>query len=120
MELNRRDLIAKGIALGVITLAPNLNPSALAEAWLQTEKKPRTPTPPNDFGPFYMRNAPNAAVLRAANDPGMPLTVNGAVYSVNGDILPGAKIEIWQTDYSGHYDLHGYRYRAALVAASSG
>jgi protocatechuate 3,4-dioxygenase beta subunit len=34
--------------------------------------------------------------------------------------LPGAKLEIWQADHSGRYDLDGYRYRATLLADDKG
>lgn len=120
MQFNRRDLIAKCAALGVVTLASNLTATAAAESWSQADKKPRTPTPLAEIGPFYMRNAPNSAILRAPGDPGLPLTVNGIIYNVRGDILPGAKIEVWQTNHIGHYDLHGYRYRTALIAGATG
>jgi protocatechuate 3,4-dioxygenase beta subunit len=120
MELNRRDLLAKCVALGVVSVSPGLSLSALAEAWRQADKKPRPATPAVEFGPFYKRDAPHIATLRAPSDPGMPLTVSGAVFNTRGEALPGAKIEVWQTDHLGHYDLHGYRYRATLLAESSG
>lgn len=120
MELNRRDLLAKCVAFGVVTLAPNLNAATAAAAWAEAEKKSRTATPAAAFGPFYKRDAPNTAALRAPNDPGLPLAVSGLVYNTRGDILPGAKVEVWQTDHLGHYDLTGYRYRAALIADARG
>jgi protocatechuate 3,4-dioxygenase beta subunit len=120
MQLNRRDLLAKCAALGAITLVPNLSVAAAAEAWLRSENKPRPATPAAELGPFYKRGAPSTATLRAPNDPGLPLTVAGVVYNTRGDILPGAKLEIWQTDHTGHYDLQGYRYRTLLLADAAG
>ena len=120
MGLSRRDLLAKCVSLGVVSLATNLSATAAAEAWSQSEKKSRPSTPAAETGPFYKRNAPNTAMMRASNDPGLPLTVDGAVYSTRGEILPGAKVEVWQTDHSGHYDLLGYRYRALLLADAKG
>jgi hydroxyquinol 1,2-dioxygenase len=58
--------------------------------------------------------------LRAPGDPGMPLSVSGQVFDVRGEIVPGAKIEVWQTDHLGHYDLDGYRYRATLMSNAGG
>jgi protocatechuate 3,4-dioxygenase beta subunit len=116
MELDRRDLLAKCVAMGVVTLASKFNPATAAKAWAQSEKKTLSATPRAEFGPFYKRGAPNTAVLRAPNDPGLPLAIAGAVYNTRGDLLPGAKIEVWQTNHSGHYDLTGFRYRAALIA----
>jgi protocatechuate 3,4-dioxygenase beta subunit len=46
--------------------------------------------------------------------------VAGRVYSVRGDALANAKVEVWQADHFGLYDLDGYRYRAVLSADSSG
>jgi len=44
MPLNRRDLLAKCMALGVVTSTANLLPSVLAEAWEQKETmRPLTP-----------------------------------------------------------------------------
>ena len=37
-----------------------------------------------------------------------------------GDILADAKIEIWQANHFGLYDLDGYRYRASLSADLAG
>jgi protocatechuate 3,4-dioxygenase beta subunit len=120
MQLNRRDLLAKCAALGAITLAPSLSVAAATEGWLLSDNKARPATPAAELGPFYKRGAPNTAMLRGPNDPGMPLTVAGVVYNTRGEILPGAKLEIWQTDHTGHYDLQGYRYRSVLVADSAG
>ena len=87
---------------------------------MQAENKSRAATPAADFGPFYKRGAPNTANLRIPGDPGLPLVVRGLVYDTRGDVLPGAKIEIWQTDNAGHYDLRGYRYRAILLSDAAG
>jgi|SRR5271168_3890629 len=116
MDLNRRELLAKCAALGVLTVAPSLGLAAAAEAWTEAEKKARHATPQAEFGPFYKREAPNVAALRAPGDPGLPLAIAGAIYNTRGNMLPGAKIEVWQTNHIGHYDLQGYRYRATLLA----
>jgi len=39
MELDRRDLLAKCVAMGVVTLASKFNPATAAKAWAQSEKK---------------------------------------------------------------------------------
>ena len=44
----------------------------------------------------------------------MPLALAGTIYDVRGEVVPDAKLEIWQTDNDGHYDIAGYRYRAVL------
>jgi protocatechuate 3,4-dioxygenase beta subunit len=80
----------------------------------------KKPTQWNEIGPFYKRLAPNQAQMRTASDPGLPLTVHGAVYDTRGDALAGAKLEIWHADHHGLYDLDGYRFRTALVAGAQG
>ena len=50
----------------------------------------------------------------------MPLTVAGVVYDTRGDVVPDAKVEVWQTDNAGHYDNEGYRYRAVLMPGAIG
>ena len=113
MNQNRRELLERCIAMGALTLAPTVSLSSAALAWGQTERK-RNPTPFCELGPFYKRGAPEIADMHAAGEPGMPLTVSGAVYSTTGEILPDAKVEIWQADNSGKYDLQGYKFRALL------
>jgi hydroxyquinol 1,2-dioxygenase len=117
MPLTRRDLLAKCLDLGVLTAASSLLPlHLLAEAWQEKERLAATPSAA--LGPFYKKRAPAANKLRAAGDPGLPLVVAGEVFSSRGDRLPGATVEVWQTDHLGFYDLEGYRYRAALTAAA--
>jgi protocatechuate 3,4-dioxygenase beta subunit len=104
---------------GAVTMATSLPLSALATEWDQVEKN-RKPTPYCELGPFYKRGAPNTSVLRAPGDAGMPLALAGLVYNTRGDIVPDAKIEIWQTDNDGHYDIEGYRYRTVLSPGAKG
>lgn len=119
MNFTRRELLERCAALGALTLATQLPLSALAAEWDEAEKK-RQPTPFCELGPFYKREAPNTSTLRKPGDAGMPLTVSGVVYDVRGAVVPDAKLEIWQTDNDGHYDIEGYRYRALLNPGAKG
>ncbi len=112
MNQTRREILEKCVALGAVTLATSASLSSIARAWDAAEKK--QPTPFCELGPFYKRGAPQGSMLRAPGDPGMPLSVAGVVYSVTGEILRNAKLEIWQTDNFGHYDNAGYHYRTTL------
>lgn len=120
MELNRRDLLYKCMALGAVKLAAGLSPASAVAAWMREEKTARSATPIDQLGPFYKKDSPNTALLRGAGDPGLALAVAGGVYNTRGEALPGAKIEVWQTNHAGLYDLSGYRYRATLVAGANG
>ena len=117
--LSRRELLERCAALGAVTIASSLPVSAIAAAWDTAEKK-RAPTPFCELGPFYKREAPHTSTLRAPADSGMPLQLSGTVYNVRGEVVPDAKLEIWQTDNLGHYDIEGYRYRTILEPGAKG
>lgn len=119
MAFTRRELLERCAGFGALTLATTLPLSALASAWDDAENK-RQPTPFCELGPFYKREAPNTSVLRAPGDAGMPLTLSGVVYDVRGEVVSDAKLEIWQTDNAGHYDIDGYRYRSLLEPGTKG
>ena len=119
MNFTRRELLERCVAFGGLTLVTPLPLSALAAEWDEAEKK-RPPTPFCELGPFYKREAPNTSTLRKPGDSGMPLTLAGVVYSTRGEIIPDAKLEIWQTDNDGHYDIEGYHYRALLMPGEKG
>jgi hypothetical protein len=46
--------------------------------------------------------------------------VSGRVFDTRGDVLSGAKVEIWQANHQGLYDIDGYSYRATLLADRGG
>lgn len=119
MNLNRRELLERCAAFGAVTLVTAMPISALASAWDEAEKK-RQATPFCELGPFYKRLAPHTSMLRAPGDSGMPLTLSGVVYDTRGEIVSDAKVEIWQTDNAGHYDIEGYRYRTLLEPGAKG
>ena len=111
--LSRRELLERCLALGTVTIAAPVSVPAAATAWQQHEKS-LPPTPFCELGPFYKRLAPKTGSLRGPSDPGLPLSVAGRVFSVRGDALPEAVIEVWQADHLGRYDNEGYSYRARL------
>ncbi len=118
MNLTRRELLERCAAFGAVTLASTISLPTLAAAWDQAEKK--KPTPFCELGPFYKREAPHTAMMRAKGDAGMPLSLSGVVYNTPGEVVPNAKVEIWQTDNDGYYDIDGYRYRAVLEPGAKG
>jgi protocatechuate 3,4-dioxygenase beta subunit len=124
MELSRRDLLLKSLAVGVIKLGPGMTAASAVEKWLRAENGARPATPADQLGPFYKKGTPqspgHSAVLRSQGDPGLQLVVAGAVYNTRGEVLPGAKIDVWQANHQGQYDITGYRYRALLRAGVKG
>lgn len=118
MNFTRRELLERCATFGALTLVTQLPLSALAAEWDEAEKKKATPF--CELGPFYKRDAPHTSAMRAPGDAGMPLALTGVVYNTRGEIVPDAKVEIWQTDNAGHYDVEGYRYRALLEPGAKG
>lgn len=112
--MTRRELLERCVVSGALVLTSSLSLPALAAAWDESEKK-RKPTPYCELGPFYKREAPHTSTMRAPGDAGMPLALAGVVYDTRGEVVPDAKIEVWQTDIDGHYDIDGYRFRAVLT-----
>src|SRR5712691_2740522 len=96
--LSRRDLLSKCFAAGLLVAIPPLSQSTMLALWEEAEKRRLKPTPPNDLGPFYKPQAPRVNRLSRPGDPGLPLSVSGTVFDVNGEALPNALLEIWQAD----------------------
>jgi protocatechuate 3,4-dioxygenase beta subunit len=116
--LTRRDLLLKSAALGSLALTPSLSLAEAIAGWQSQESL--KPTAWDEIGPFYKRNAPHIAQLRRPGDPGLPVNVAGQIFDTKGNKLPGATVEIWQTNHVGLYDLDGYSYRTTLVADAEG
>jgi protocatechuate 3,4-dioxygenase beta subunit len=103
-----------------VLLAPvGWGEAEVLHAWLGAQAE-RQPTAHVEMGPFYKKRAPITTTLRSAADPGLPLTVSGRVITVHGEPVSGAKVEVWQADHGGLYDLEGYRFRAAFISPASG
>jgi len=59
------------------------------------------------FGPFFVENAPRVELGGdlAGVASGMPCWVEGTVTDINGDPVPAARIEVWESDDEGMYDV---------------
>src|SRR3954470_3119435 len=86
-----------------------------------------TATASTVFGPFFVEDSPEFAdgADLSAGAPGDPCLVTGRVRATTGAPLPGARIEVWQADESGRYDvqypdLDAPRARGHLFAAPDG
>jgi catechol 1,2-dioxygenase len=82
-------------------------------------------------GPFYLPDAPAAkspcVLPHRSNEPGPVLIFSGRVLSSNGEALPGAVLDLWQSDTNGRYshfdiprDEAPYNLRARISADRSG
>jgi hydroxyquinol 1,2-dioxygenase len=59
------------------------------------------------FGPFFVEGSPHVALGgdMARGAAGEPCWVEGTVTDADGKPVPGAKIEVWQADEAGFYDV---------------
>ncbi|MFD6388662.1 intradiol ring-cleavage dioxygenase [Nocardia sp. NPDC055029] len=59
------------------------------------------------FGPFFVDDAPEIALGGdiAQGASGVPCHVSGQVRSTTGDPVVGARIEVWEADDDGYYDV---------------
>ena len=89
-----RELLSDVLGLSMLTIALN-------------HDKPAGCTEPTVFGPFFLEEAPQyelgADVANGAK--GTPCLVSGRILSLTGETIPGAKINVWQADEDGLYDV---------------
>jgi protocatechuate 3,4-dioxygenase beta subunit len=59
------------------------------------------------FGPFFVENSPEIALGGdlAAGAAGQPCWVEGTVHGVDGEPVAGARIDVWEADGDGLYDV---------------
>ncbi len=70
------------------------------------------------FGPFFVASAPHVELGGdiAGGAPGEPCWVEGTVTDTNGEPLSGARIEVWEADEAGLYDVQYDDQRTAARA----
>ena len=112
----RQEFILLSDVLGISMLVIGLN-----------QRRPPAATPSTVVGPFYLPGSPRFELGDdlAAGAPGEPCLVGGQVRSLTGDPVPAARIEVWQADEQGLYDvqrpgLERPQGRGQLVAGPDG
>jgi hydroxyquinol 1,2-dioxygenase len=92
----RQEFILLSDVLGLSMLVVGLN-----------HRKPPGATPATVLGPFFLEFSPpfeNGDDL-GRGAPGQPCFMRGRVLSVDGAPIAGARIEVWQADEAGFYDV---------------
>ncbi len=118
---NRRQMLELCISRGFLVAgAAAMSQSDLLAFFQKKEEQSRQPTSPEVLGPFFRKGAPDNRILRAPGDPGFPLKVVGRVMNTKGQLVEGAKIDVWHADHTGRYDTRGYRYRAKISPDAKG
>ena len=95
-DATRQEFILLSDVLGVSTLVDAIN-----------NRKPVEATESTVLGPFHMLESPaydNGHDI-ALHGTGEPLVVTGRVVDTEGRAMAGAKIDVWQADESGFYDV---------------
>jgi hydroxyquinol 1,2-dioxygenase len=92
----RQELILLSDVLGVSMLMIGIN-----------NRRPAAATQSTVIGPFYVHGSPRFKLGDdlAAGAPGEPCLVRGSVRSLAGEPVAGARIEVWQADEQGLYDV---------------
>lgn len=92
----RQEFILLSDVLGLSMLTVALN-----------NDKPKGCTEATVFGPFHVEGAPHYALgADIANGArGIPCLVRGTVRGIGGEPVPGAHIDVWQSDEDGLYDV---------------
>jgi len=84
------------------------------------------PTESTVLGPFFVAGAPRAELGAdiSAGAAGQPCYVSGTVHGGAGEPVPGARLEVWEADEDGFYDVQrlggGLANRAHLFAGADG
>jgi hydroxyquinol 1,2-dioxygenase len=108
-----------------ILLSDTLGLSMLVTA--QQNRKPPGCTESTVFGPFHVEGSPEyplgADVSNGAK--GEPCFVRGAIRGIDGRPVPHAKLEVWQADEDGFYDVQyaqsdEHRARGTLYSGPGG
>ncbi len=92
----RQEFILLSDTLGATTLKDMIN-----------NRKPPGVTAYTILGPFHRPGAPELPLGASLADdlPGEPVLVSGHVLTPDGRPIPGAALDVWQSDAEGHYDL---------------
>jgi hypothetical protein len=101
---NRQEFVLLADVLGVSMLTVGLgNP------------KPNEATESTVFGPFFIEGSPEIELGAdlANGAPGQPCLVTGRVLDTNGNPIGGARVETWQADEDGFYDVQEKHHRSA-------
>lgn len=92
----RQEWVLLSDVLGVSMLVVRLN-----------NRKPPQATESTVFGPFFVEGSPHVELGGdlARGAVGQPCYMSGRVVAVDGTPIPAARVEVWQSDDDGFYDV---------------
>jgi len=102
-----RKKFLKKIGIGVVAGTPLI--LSCRKNKVDPEKEDCKLTGDDVLGPFFVEGSPNIVNLNTQNLPGVPMMMNGKIFSGEGENNPieGAKVEIWHADDKGVYHPEG-------------
>jgi protocatechuate 3,4-dioxygenase beta subunit len=71
-------------------------------------------------GPFYTPRTPRRRDIRDEGVRAPALVLAGRALDSRCQPIAGAVLDFWQTDHTGNYDQHGYRYRGHQITDQHG
>jgi protocatechuate 3,4-dioxygenase beta subunit len=117
--LSRRRVLALGAVLPVAIRAAAAG-LVLLPPTLQRADADEGATPPRTEGPYFKPKSPERRRIRDERTAGTPFVVSGRVLSTRGAPVAGARIDVWQADGNGAYDLEGFGLRGHQFTETDG
>ncbi|MFN8522292.1 MAG: intradiol ring-cleavage dioxygenase [Chloroflexota bacterium] len=112
------------IPLSTVALVVALISGAARSAPVSAQDSPRCVvgelTRASTPGPFFKAGSPERASLLDADVSGRRLLLSGSVLDSTCAAIPGARVDFWQADAAGSYDLRGYRLRGHQFTDADG
>jgi hydroxyquinol 1,2-dioxygenase len=95
-DAKRQEFVLLSDVLGLSMLVVGIN-----------DRRPPEATESTVFGPFFVDGAPGFANGDdiATGAPGEPCFMQGRVLGVDGEPIAGARVDVWQADEDGFYDV---------------
>jgi len=117
---SRRHLLAALAATPTMLprLARSAAPSQLAPTLACGDD--HDPTPRQTEGPYFTPSSPEKRDFASDSPGGERMTIGGYVLTEDCRPVPGALVELWHCDESGHYDNEGYRLRGHQLTDAEG
>ncbi|WP_437964885.1 hypothetical protein WMF04_35175 [Sorangium sp. So ce260] len=115
--LASKQIVAQPLVYDLSTPAPTVVALALAPTPACVDQPA---TDPAEEGPFYAPNTPLKTEFRRPGHRGRELVLRGRVLDVRCRPIPGAVIDLWQTDEDALYDNVDYGYRGHQFTGPGG
>src|SRR5579862_995033 len=123
--MTRRDALAIGLSIPAIWVGERVVSAQQGLGDFMTSggapscSGARTPTPATNDA-YYKANAPERASVRGPDAPGPPLRVSGFVIGLRCGVIKDARLEFWQADAHGAYDMMGFALRGVVRTSEKG